>query len=76
MEKLLEEAKAALTKSKEDMAHYYNQRRMLAPEYHMGDKVFLNASDIKTTHPLLKLSHCYLSPYLVQRKVGQNAYQL
>ena len=25
MEKSLEEAKAALTKSKEDMAHYYNQ---------------------------------------------------
>ena len=70
MEKSLEEAKAALAKSKEDMAHYYNQRRMPAPEYHMGDKVFLDTSDIKTTRPSLKLTHHYLSPYPVQRKVG------
>ena len=76
MEKSLEETKAALTKSKEDMAHYYNQPRMLALEYHAGDKVFLDASDIKTTCPLPKLTHHYLSPYLVQRNVGQNMYQL
>ena len=60
MEKSLEEAKAVLTKSKEDMARYYNQRRTLALEYHVGDKVFLDASDIKTTHPSLKPTHHYL----------------
>ena len=76
MDKSLEEAKAALTKSKDDMACYYNQRRMPAPEYHVGDKVFLNASDIKTTCPSPKLAHRYLSPYLIQRKVGRNAYWL
>jgi len=68
IEKSLEEAKAVLTKSKEDMAHYYNQRRMPAPEYHMGDKVFLDASDIKTTCPLPKLIHHYLGPYLIQER--------
>ena len=57
MEKSLEEAKAALSKSQEDI-------------------VFLDALDIKTTHPLPKLTHCYLSPYPIQRKVSQNAYQL
>jgi len=76
MVKSLKEAKAALAKSKEDMARYYNQQRALAPEYHVGDKVFLDASDIKTTHPLPKLAHRYLGPYLIQRKVGQNAYRL
>jgi hypothetical protein len=76
MEKSLEESKAALTKSKEDMACYYDQQRMPAPEYHAGDKVFLDASDIKTTCPLPKLTHSYLSPYLIQRKVGWNAYWL
>ena len=40
MERLLQEAKAALVKSKEEMACYYNQRRIPALEYHVGDKVF------------------------------------
>jgi len=47
-----------------------------APEYHTGDWVFLDASDIKTTCPSSKLAHRYLGPYVVQRRVGQNAYWL
>src|SRR3979490_2228619 len=43
MEKLLEEAKLALTKAKDDMARYYNQCRIPAPEYRVGDRVFLDA---------------------------------
>ena len=54
MEKLLEEAKAALAKAKDDMTRYYNQRQTPVPEYHVGDRVFLDASDIKTTQPLPK----------------------
>ena len=42
----LEEAKAALVKSKDDMAHYYNQKQTPAPDYQLGDMVYLNASDI------------------------------
>jgi len=76
MERSLEEAKVALVKSKEDMAHYYNQQRILALEYHVGDKVFLDASDIKTPHPPPKLAHQYRGPYPIQRRVGRNTYQL
>jgi len=57
MERSLEEAKAYLVKSNEDMARYYNQQRIPALEYHVGDKVFLDASDIKTTRPSPKLAH-------------------
>ena len=57
MRSTLEEAKSALTKSKDDMARYYNQRRVLAPEYQPGDKVFLDASDVSTTWPSKKLLH-------------------
>ena len=56
-EAALEEAKAALVKSKDDMAKYYDRRRTPAPEYQPGDKVFLDASDIHTTRPSWKLSH-------------------
>jgi len=47
----LEEAKAALAKSKDDMALYYNQKCTPAQEFKVGDMVFLDASDIQTTRP-------------------------
>ena len=49
MKNTLEKVKAALVKSKDDMARYYNQRRTPAPDYKPGDKVYLDASDISTT---------------------------
>ena len=51
MKSTLEEAKAALAKSKDDMTRYYNQRRTAAPEYRPGDRVYLDASDVHTTQP-------------------------
>ena len=76
MEASLEEAKSALAKAKDDMARYYNQRQTPALEYHIGDWVFLDARDIKTTHPSPKLAHRYLGPYVIQKKVGRNAYRI
>jgi hypothetical protein len=78
MRSTLEEAKAALVKSKDDMSRYYNQRRMPAPEFRPGDKpeVYLDGVDITTTRPSRKLSHKYLGPFPVVRKVGNNIYRL
>jgi chromodomain-containing protein len=76
MRESLEEAKAALTKAKDDMAHYYNQRRDPTPEYQVGDKVYLDASDIKTTRPSKKLAHRNLGPFPIVRRVGSHAYRL
>ena len=76
MEASLEEAKSALAKAKDDMARYYNQHRTLDPEYHIEDRVFLDARDIKTTHLSPKLAHHYLGPYVIQQRVGRNAYRL
>ena len=45
----LEEAKAALAKSKDDVVLYYNWKRTPAQEFKAGDMVFLDASDIQTT---------------------------
>jgi transposase InsO family protein len=76
MRNTLEEAKAALAKSKDDMTRYYNQRRSTAPEYKPGDKVYLDASDIQTTRPSKKLSHKRLGPFKIEKKVGNSAYRL
>ena len=45
-------------------------------EYWIRAWVFLDARDIKTTHPSPKLAHSYLRPYVIQWKVGRNAYRL
>ena len=76
MEDALEEAKAALTKSKDDMARYYNWKWTPSPDYRPGDKVYLDASDIQTSRPSRKLSHRRLGPFPVVKKVGNGAYQL
>lgn len=76
MKSTLDEARAALAKSKDDMARYYNQRRTPAPTFEVGEKVFLDASDISTTRPTKKFAHRYLGPYPVVRPVGSHAYRL
>ena len=72
----LEEAKAALAKSKDDMALYYNWKRTPALEFKAGDMVFLDASDFQTTRPSHKLSHQRLGPFPIDSQVGNGAYQL
>ena len=41
-----------------------------------GDKVYLDASDITITWPSRKLSHKHLGHFLIEQKVGKNAYHL
>jgi hypothetical protein len=53
----IEEAKAALTKVKDEYAMYYNRRCEPALVFTPGDKVWLDGSDITTNRPLSKLSH-------------------
>ena len=76
MEGALKEAKAALTKSKDDMTKYYDQRRTPAPDYQPGDKVYLDTSDIHTTRPSRKLLHQRLGPFPIVRKVRNGTYHL
>ncbi|GLB39307.1 hypothetical protein LshimejAT787_0604690 [Lyophyllum shimeji] len=67
MKLVQEEVKAALAKAKDDMARYYDQCCIPAPEYKPGDCMYLDASNIETMRP----SNCYLGPYTVERQVGR-----
>jgi len=71
-----EEAKLAIHKTQEDMTQYYNQKRTPAPMYKPGNRVYLDASDIKTTRPSPKLSHRRLGPFEIESQVGLLAYRL
>ena len=44
--------------------------------YKPGDRVYLDASDIKTTCPSPKLSHRQLGPFKIESQVGPSAYCL
>jgi len=76
MESATEEAKSAIRKAQEDMTRYYNRRRSPAPVFQPGDRVYLDASDIKTARLSPKLSHCRLGPFEIECQVGPLAYQL
>jgi len=76
MKSTTEEAKSVIRKAQEDMTRYYNRKRTLAPVYKPGDRVYLDASDIKTTRPSPKLSHRRLGPFEIERQVGPLAYRL
>jgi hypothetical protein len=76
MAKGVKEAKAALAKAKDDYAMYYNRHQTPAPKLKPGDRVWLNASDIKTTRPSIKLGHRNLGLYTVERCVGRDSYRL
>ena len=76
MEDALTEAKAALAKSKDKMAKYYDHRRTPAPVYQPRDKVYLDTSNIQMTRPSQKLTHKRLRLFTIVRKVGNGAYQL
>jgi len=76
MKSTTEEAKLVIRKAQEDMMQYYNRKRTLAPMYKPGDRVYLDASDIKMICPSLKLLHCRLGPFEIERQVGLLAYCL
>jgi len=47
MRTAIEEVKSTIHKAQDDMKRYYNQRRTPAPVFRPGDKVFLDASDVR-----------------------------
>ena len=47
MKEIHEEAGAALSKARDNMTHYADQHRGSAPEYKVGNKVWLSTKDIK-----------------------------
>jgi transposase InsO family protein len=53
----IEEAKAALTKAKDEYTMYYNRRHEPALVFAPGDRVWLDRSNIATNRPSSKLSH-------------------
>jgi len=76
MQSATEEAKSVIHKVQEDMMCYYNRRKSPVPVFKPGDRVYLDMSDIRTTHLSPKLSHYKLGPFEIERQVGLLTYCL
>jgi len=66
MRMVIKEAKSAICKAQDNVKRYYDRQRTLALVFNPGDKVFLNASDIQTTHLSQKLLHRWLGLFVVE----------
>jgi len=52
------------------------RRRLPAPSFQVGHKVWLNAKNIRTRRPSRKLDNKRHEPYGIKQKIGTHAYHL
>ena len=64
MAQATEEAQAALVKAADDMAQFYDTHQCEAPQYNVGDKVWLSSENVRTAHLTKKLNYKWLGPYV------------
>ena len=70
------EIQSAMSLAQEQHERFYNEHREATPEFNIGDKVWLEATNIRTTRPSVKLSPKRLGPYRILDKVSSHAYRL
>src|SRR5258706_7325698 len=71
-----EEAKAALKQAADDMKRYYDWNRQAAPEYKVGDRVWLSLQNYSLDCPMKKLDHKWAGPFLITKVVSPAAIKL
>jgi hypothetical protein len=76
MWKVQENAQAVLRQATERMKTSYDKQTWLAIKYQLGDKVYLEATNLKTNQPSKKLDNKQFGPFQVKKKVGEAAYKL
>lgn len=70
------ELRAELAHAQQSQAHYYNLHHKPAPEYSVGENVWLLRRNIKTTRPSNKLDYRKLGPFEVLERRGRSGYRL
>lgn len=77
MRKVREEVSAALEKAAADMTkHYDKHRRSIGTDYKVGDKVWLEGTNISTDRPMAKLGDKRFGPFKVIEKVGNSSFKI
>jgi len=76
MKLIHEEAQAALSKARDDMTRYAYFHRGQAPEYKVGNKVWLSTKNLNVDQPSCKLTEQQLGPYEIIKTISSNAVKL
>jgi hypothetical protein len=76
LQEIHDHLRAEMTRAQAIQTEGGNRRRIPAPIFRPGDRVWLNASNIKTRRPTPKLDHRRLGPYEVIESVGPSAVRL
>jgi len=76
MKLIHEEAQAALSKACDDMTRYADFYKRQAPEYKVGNKVWLSTKNLNIDQPLCKLTEHQLGPYEIIKIISSNAVKL
>ena len=76
MKRIHQKAQDALEQTRQAMAKYYDRRALEQPDIKKGDKVMLNAKNIRSKRPSQKLSPKLYGPFKVLEKRGNSSYKL
>ncbi|KAG8942886.1 hypothetical protein FRC04_003461 [Tulasnella sp. 424] len=76
IQEVQKEIRAAMSLAQEKQKEFYDRHRQESPEYAIGDKVWLEARNIKTDRPSTKLVAKRLGPFVIETKVSSHAYKL
>jgi len=76
MKTVHQKAKEALEQTRIAMAKYYDRKAMEQPDIKIGDKVMLNAKNVRSKRPSKKLSPKLYGPFTVLEKRGSSSYKL
>ena len=76
MKQIREEVQSALKKAAEDMKRHYDKHQSESVEYKVGDKVWLEGTNLSSERPMKKLDNKRHGPFRIIQKVGHSAYKL
>ena len=76
IQKTTEEAQAALRQAAEDMARFHDAHRGKEIVFKVGEKVWLDSRNIKTTRPTKKLDDKWFGPFPITEVISNSAYKL
>ena len=72
MEETLEQMKENIEKAKMCIKHQADRHRSKAPDYEIGDKVWLSTENLKLTWASKKLTERWLGPYDITKYIRDN----
>ncbi|SJL13290.1 uncharacterized protein ARMOST_16730 [Armillaria ostoyae] len=76
MQKIHKETETGLEEAAGRMKAQYDKHKRPAREYRVGDKVWLDATNLHLPRPKKKLNDRRVGPFLVLKKTGASAYKL